>query len=210
MRHCDDRRLDFREPGIVSGRQWETLARHVSQLLISFAGVAIVTFVAYRLIPVNATTVGFAYLLLVLVTWGFVEAALSSVLAPLVFNFLFFPPVGTFTIADPQNWIALFSFLATPLIASRLSDRAKQAATTALLASPEEASVSRKEQVTIADEEADHLRILIDNAVEMARLDITQIDVYPEISSVTEVIREVVGFLHSEIDDRPVKVCLPR
>src|SRR5260370_15521238 len=99
--------------------------------LMAIAAVAAVTFVPYRLIPVNATTVGFAYLLLVLIiasTWGFVEAAISSIAATLVFNFFFLPPVGTFTIADPQNWVALFSFLATSLVASRLSVRAKRRA----------------------------------------------------------------------------------
>jgi two-component system sensor histidine kinase KdpD len=88
----------------------------------------LVTCVAYRVIPVNATTVGLAYLLLILIvasTWGFLEAALASVLATLVFNFFFLPPVGTLTIADPQNWVALSSFLATSLIASRLSAKAK-------------------------------------------------------------------------------------
>jgi len=102
---------------------------------VSFAGVAIVTFVANRLIPVNTTTVGFAYLLLVLViasAWGFLEAALASVLATLLFNFFFFPPIGKFTIADPQNWVALFSFLATSLIASRLSAMAKRRALEAI------------------------------------------------------------------------------
>ncbi|PYX12183.1 MAG: hypothetical protein DMG84_22320 [Acidobacteria bacterium] len=105
------------------------------RLLVSFAGVAIVTFVANRLIPVNTTTVGFAYLLLVLViasAWGFLEAALASVLATLLFNFFFFPPIGKFTIADPQNWVALFSFLATSLIASRLSAMAKRRALEAI------------------------------------------------------------------------------
>lgn len=80
------------------------------RLLLSFVGVAVITFVAYRVVAVNATTVGFAYLLLVLVIaslWGFPEAAFASVLATLVFNFFFFPPVGRFTIADPENWIAL-------------------------------------------------------------------------------------------------------
>ena len=79
----------------------------------------------------NATTVGFAYLLLVLViatVWGFPEACAASVAATLTFNRFFFPPVGTFTIADPQNWVALFSFLATSLIASRLSTEAKRRA----------------------------------------------------------------------------------
>ena len=33
---------------------------------------------------------------------------------------------GTFTIADPQNWVALFVFLATSLIASQLATRARQ------------------------------------------------------------------------------------
>jgi two-component system sensor histidine kinase KdpD len=92
--------------------------------------VALVTLIGYRL-PVNATTVGFAYLLLVLVIatiWGFLDACVASIAATLTFNRFFFPPVGTFTIADPQNWVALFSFLATSLIASRLSSEAKRRA----------------------------------------------------------------------------------
>ncbi len=39
----------------------------------------------------------------------------------LCLNFFFLPPVGTFTIADPQNWVALFAFLAVSLVASNLS-----------------------------------------------------------------------------------------
>ena len=49
----------------------------------------------------------------------------------LTLNFFFLPPVGTFTIADPQNWIALFAFLVVAVIASNLSaaaqDRAREA-----------------------------------------------------------------------------------
>jgi propanol-preferring alcohol dehydrogenase len=51
------------------------------RVLIALGGVVLVTYVAYRVIPVNATTVGFAYLLLILIvasTWGFLEAALAS------------------------------------------------------------------------------------------------------------------------------------
>jgi len=44
----------------------------------------------------------------------------------LAFNFFFFPPIGTLTIADPQNWIALFAFLAVSLVASRLSAVARE------------------------------------------------------------------------------------
>jgi two-component system, OmpR family, sensor histidine kinase KdpD len=84
---------------------------------------------------VNATTVGFAYLLLVLVVaanWGFVESVICALAATIGYNFFFLPPVGTLTIADPQNWIALASFLTTALIASRLSDRARQRALEAI------------------------------------------------------------------------------
>ena len=101
----------------------------------SLSGVAVVTFAGHWVIPANATTVGFAYLLLVLIvasTCGFLEAALSSILATLLFNFFFLPPVGTFTIADPQNWVALVSFLATALIASRLSAKAQARAVEAI------------------------------------------------------------------------------
>ncbi|HWR36012.1 MAG TPA: ATP-binding protein [Clostridia bacterium] len=93
------------------------------------AGVVFITFAAYRLVDVNATTVGFAYLLVVLVVaamGGFLESLVCAIAATVGFNFFFLPPIGTLTIADPQNWVALFSFLATALIASRLSARARQ------------------------------------------------------------------------------------
>ena len=34
----------------------------------------------------------------------------------LILNFFFLPPVGTFTIADPQNWIALIVFLVVAVV----------------------------------------------------------------------------------------------
>jgi two-component system sensor histidine kinase KdpD len=105
------------------------------RLLLSLASVALVTFIGHSLIPVNATTIGFAYLLVVLIVaslWGFVEAALASIVATLAYNFFFLPPVGQFTIADPQNWVALFTFLTTALIASRLSAKAKHRALDAI------------------------------------------------------------------------------
>jgi two-component system sensor histidine kinase KdpD len=91
--------------------------------------IGVITYVCLGFISVNATTVGFAYLLYVLSiasTWGFFEAAVSSVAATLLLNYFFLPPTGTLTIADPQNWVALFSFLATSLIASQLSTKARR------------------------------------------------------------------------------------
>src|SRR4051794_41954646 len=50
--------------------------------------------------------------------WAAVTTSFAAVLA---FNFFFLPPIGTLTIADPQNWIALFSLLVVSLVASNLS-----------------------------------------------------------------------------------------
>jgi two-component system, OmpR family, sensor histidine kinase KdpD len=104
------------------------------RIFLSLASVAALTFVAH-VFPFNATTVGFVYLLLVLIvasTWGFVEASILSIAATLALNFFFLPPVRTFNIAGAQNWIALFAFLTTSLIASRLSTKAKQRALDAM------------------------------------------------------------------------------
>ena len=77
----------------------------------------------------NSSTVGFAFLLAVLAVsaaWGLRCAIFLSVIATLAYNFFFLPPIGTFTVADPQNWIALFTFLLTAVIASQLSERARR------------------------------------------------------------------------------------
>ncbi len=107
------------------------MGRFALRLFLSVAGVAVVTAAAFYAIPHNLTAVGFAYLLLVLLiasTWGLAESTLASIAAALAYNFFFLPPILKFTIADPQNWVALLSFLATALIASRLSARANRQA----------------------------------------------------------------------------------
>ena len=60
---------------------------------------------------------------------------LASLLGMLCFNFFFLPPLYTFTIADPQNWIALTAFVVTASIAGHLSVTVKRRATEAWLAS---------------------------------------------------------------------------
>jgi len=89
-----------------------------------------VTAAGYRL-HVNQTTVALMFLVLVLLTsayWGLRYAVAFAVGATAAFNFFFLPPVGTFTIADPQNWVALFAFLITALVASNLAERARREA----------------------------------------------------------------------------------
>jgi two-component system, OmpR family, sensor histidine kinase KdpD len=104
-----------------------TVARYTA----SVASVVAITTV-YRLVfHVNPTTVALTFLLLILfvsANWEFRLAAITSLLATAAFNFFFLPPYGTFTIADPQNWIALSVFLMTAIIASNLAERARREA----------------------------------------------------------------------------------
>ncbi len=93
--------------------------------------VAAITAFYFRIVRVNPTTVALSFLLPVLVIaagWGLRYAVFTAIVATAAFNYFFLPPVGTFTIADTQNWIALFVFLATAIIASHLSERARAAA----------------------------------------------------------------------------------
>jgi two-component system sensor histidine kinase KdpD len=85
-----------------------------------------------------------------------------------------------------------------------------KAATTSLLANPDVPMESRKEQLTIADEEADHLRELIDDAIEMARLDTARIEIHPEIANLRDTLQDVLASLQTEIDEHPVSIICDR
>ncbi len=108
----------------------KSLAKFVALPVI----VAVVVLLYVRLFRVNPTTVGFTFLLAVLVisaVWGLRYAIVLAVLSTLAYNFFFLPPRYTFTIADPQNWIALLTFLVTAVIGSQLAERARREALTA-------------------------------------------------------------------------------
>ena len=101
----------------------------VLRLILCVLVVAGIVLVFSRLLHVNPTTVGFSFLLAVLListAWGLRYATFTAILATAAYNFFFLPPIFRFTIADPQNWIALFAFLATAGIASQLAERARR------------------------------------------------------------------------------------
>ena len=108
--------------------------RDVTVLVASVVAIAAITAALRALPQLSATTVALALLLVVLGAATVARlriAIVVSIAAMLTLNFFFLPPVGTFTIADPQNWIALFAFLIVAVIASNLSaaaqDRARDA-----------------------------------------------------------------------------------
>ncbi len=104
--------------------------------LAIIAGILVLaTLLCFRIAHVNATTAGFIYLLAILAVaprWGLVESTFASVAAVLLFNFFFLPPVGTLTIVDPQNWVALVTFWGTSVTVSQLFAKVRQQAIQAI------------------------------------------------------------------------------
>ncbi len=75
------------------------------------------------------TTVVLAYLLSILIAsaqWGLGVSVFMSIAATLALDYNFFPPVGRFTISDPQDWVSLFAFLGTSVIGSNLHARLRR------------------------------------------------------------------------------------
>ena len=103
-----------------------TFSARLLQAIAALAIVAAIVVFFRKVLPVNQTTVALTLLIAILAVssfWGFAVSAVMSVAAMLAFNYFFIPPVGTFTVADPQNWVALAAFLAASLLASQLSSR---------------------------------------------------------------------------------------
>lgn len=112
---------------VTAQQIWRSSRRALACLVL----VAAVTYLSFSLLQVNALVAGFSYLLLVLVIaahWGLLESTVTSIAAMLCLNFYFLPPILTLTIADPQNWVALFVFMATAITASHQSTRARERA----------------------------------------------------------------------------------
>jgi two-component system sensor histidine kinase KdpD len=96
-----------------------------------------------RVLRINHTTVALAFLTFVLITayrWRLAYSVYASILCTLLYNFYFLPPLGRLTIADPQNWIAMATFLVTSFLVSHLSDRERKQA---------EASEARRRDVEL-------------------------------------------------------------
>jgi K+-sensing histidine kinase KdpD len=79
----------------------------------------------------NLTTVSLVFVVAVTTTamiLGSGPALLNSVLGLLILNYFFIPPIYTWSIRDPQNWIAFTVFAVTAVMVGQLSSRAKKMA----------------------------------------------------------------------------------
>jgi two-component system sensor histidine kinase KdpD len=84
----------------------------------------------------NVTNVALVFLTAVLigaVLQGLGPSLVACFVAVMAYNFFFLPPLYTFTIADPDNVVALFFFLVVAVIASNLAARVRGQALSARL-----------------------------------------------------------------------------
>jgi two-component system, OmpR family, sensor histidine kinase KdpD len=107
----------------------------VRQLVLRYvamtAAALLVVLIYRRILHVNQTTVALTFLVMVqfaAFSWGLVYSVCLSIGCTLLYNYFFLPPVGSFTIADPQNWIALVAFLASAIVISRISESERRQA----------------------------------------------------------------------------------
>jgi two-component system, OmpR family, sensor histidine kinase KdpD len=83
---------------------------------------------------IGAGSISLLFLTAVLVSavlFGLWPALLACIVSTLAYNFLFLPPLYTFTIADPENVVALFFFAVAAVIVSNLTARVRAQAITA-------------------------------------------------------------------------------
>jgi two-component system sensor histidine kinase KdpD len=101
---------------------------------VSLTAVFACTWFAFS-VGLNFASTGFLYLFLVVVTavyGGFWVATVSSIVAVCCLNYFFIPPVFSFAVTRPENWVALGAFEFTALTISRLSHRAQSRAAEAI------------------------------------------------------------------------------
>src|SRR3984885_9468027 len=144
-------------------------------LHLGLCAVVVCAFVAvcHWLLPVNATTVALMMLLFVLgaaTKWGLAEAIFTSVISVLGFNFFFLPPVGTFTISDPENWVALFAFIVTAVTVSQLSSQAKRRTEEAVAGRNEIGTLYELSRAMLMDEARDAVRVSVAKTAQILHL----------------------------------------
>jgi two-component system sensor histidine kinase KdpD len=120
---------------LLGERNHTTRLHFVGETLVGCWTIALLTFAGFVL-HFNAAPVGFLFLLVVVceaILCGFWQASVVSLLACACLDYFFYPPLLTFSINDPQDWVALGAFEISALLVSRLSSREKLQAREATL-----------------------------------------------------------------------------
>lgn len=202
-------------------------------LLGGLAAIAAATDLLRDISNVSTTTVALVLLLIVLGTATFARlriAVIAACVSTLSFNFFFLQPVGTFRIADPQNWVVLGVYLTVAVVASKFSataqDRARTHLAETLLASLSHdmrtpltsARVAvenlrrpldddlREAQASAAAAELERLTLLLENILDMARIDAGAVRIERQWVAVADVVDAALAHNRHALAGHPVVV----
>src|ERR1019366_576268 len=104
-------------------RFWRTTA----ECLLASMGLAVLTFVSFRLHVIPSTVAVLFFFLIVLISlWArFVTAVFVSSLAILCFDYFFTPPIFKFRMTGQTDIVALIAFSSSAFIITRLISRVR-------------------------------------------------------------------------------------
>jgi len=105
---------------------------YLMALLISAIGLGAATLIKPHFGIENVDLVFLTAVVVVAVRYGRWPSLLASVIASLVYNFFFLPPIFTFTITDPTNIAAFFFFMLIAILVSNVAGRVRAQADTAI------------------------------------------------------------------------------
>ncbi|MFZ1087540.1 MAG: ATP-binding protein [Terracidiphilus sp.] len=121
-------------PVVLEQAQLPRRLRTLAQCLTASAALALLTYGGFVL-QINLLTISFLYLLIVVAVssrFGFWQATFASILAVLLLDYFFEPPLFSFEVANSGIFVALVTFEVTALTISRFHGRgmreAKEAA----------------------------------------------------------------------------------
>lgn len=119
-------------PGGVAGTLYAAVTRrwrsYVAALLAVSAISMLIGLVLGRFRIANSSMLYLIAVLAVAVWGGRGAAIVASLASFLAFNWFFVEPVHTFTVADPQEWVALLLFLLTAIVTGQLAAALRQQA----------------------------------------------------------------------------------
>jgi two-component system sensor histidine kinase KdpD len=94
---------------------------------VGLAGVGAAVLESFLALP-NLSMIFLVAVLVSAVTWGLGPSIFAAVSSMLVYNFFFVPPLHTFTVASPQDLLALIVYLIVAVLTSNLAARVRSQA----------------------------------------------------------------------------------
>ena len=117
--------------GIIPTEPFMRLPVHSRKTANFLAATLFTVVITVLLVWVHANEVIAGMVFLVFVVWSGTQAGMApslyiAVLCTLAFDYFFLPPYRTFVLAGAQEWVAMFSFVASSLAAGRVAERARR------------------------------------------------------------------------------------